>query len=627
MSVKPYWWMTRPHRKLIRVPKSLAAFAGVAAGQVWTGNRDLQIAFEDRLEDIEAKRRGEHSERARGRGGSGGRTHAALLYSLGLYFYHRDDATSEEEVHLTLAGQALVDQEDALPVLRKQVLAYQFPSAFSVASGVDVDRKFRLRPFIALLKILRDPRSKGYLTDGEIAACVIGEMTSHSNRAVDAAIERVSRFRAEGPSSLPADFGERMRPPTSRRDLSAAELIQSGKPLGDIANTAALWIRYTGFAMPSPGSDFGVDESTVTALNPNMSGEIDAVIDLWGNKPLLAMPEPTSSRFDSSEAAKAFQRSYGVKFGKLKDQRTIRDIKGRSENDRTVGLVSASLSHLYSTKIVTEPTDEVVSQVVNHSGIDRSTVEDALRSLVSTPQVGMNAFLDRYEQMAFAGTDEALNFELATESLMKDTFGLNAEHIGQKGTVPDIEVWTESWGGIIDTKAYSAYDLPHDHQLRMHADYIPDYSGAVHGRKLEFFLYLAGGFADSFNAKLRNVMDKGGLPGAGISMRTLLFLVDRYDGRLDHDDLKQLWSIGREITVDDILRLEKVEDEETAVPGSEAVVSGDDVASDGVFDMTAPEPHRPVRPSGAEREDVSPNREEDRPVRATRARRRRPKTS
>lgn len=84
MAVKPYWWMTRPHRKLIRVPKSLAAFAGVAAGQVWSGNRDLQIAFENRLEDIEVKRRGEHSERARGRGGSGGRTHAALLYSLGL---------------------------------------------------------------------------------------------------------------------------------------------------------------------------------------------------------------------------------------------------------------------------------------------------------------------------------------------------------------------------------------------------------------------------------------------------------------------------------------------------------------------------------------------------------------
>lgn len=628
MAVKPYWWMTRPHRKLIRVPKSLAAFAGVAAGQVWSGNRDLQIAFENRLEDIEVKRRGEHSERARGRGGSGGRTHAALLYSLGLYFYHRDDAKSPEEVHLTLAGQALIDQEDALPVLRKQVLAYQFPSAFSVASGVDVDRKFRLRPFIALLKILRDPLSKGYLTDREIAACVIGDMTSHSQRAVEEAIERILRFRIEGASGLPDDFAERMRPKTSRSDMSANELIQAGKPLGDIANTAAQWIRYTGFAMPAAGVEFGVDEPTVTALNPNLLDEIDSAIELWGKKPLLTVPEPTGSAFDASEAAKAFQRSYGVKFGKLKDQRTIRDIKGRSESDRTVGLISASLSHLYSTKIVREPTEEVVSQVVSHSGIDRSTVEDALRKLISTPQVGMSAFLDRYEQMAFAGTDEALNFEKATESLMKDTFGLNARHIGQLGTVPDLEIWTDSWGGIIDTKAYSAYDLPHDHQLRMHADYIPDYSGAVQGRKLEFFLYLAGGFADSFNAKLRNVMDKSGIPGAGISMRALLHLVEAYDGHLHHDDFKKLWSIGREITVQDIANLTRRElDGSTGEFSPKEAEHAELMSTEGRRPNSETEEVRSAVPTPTAGAEVSQDPAEGPPVRATRARRRRPRTS
>lgn len=554
MATLPYWWFTRPHRKLIRVPQSLAAFAGVAAGQEWTGNKELQIAFEERLEDMDLKRPGEHSERARGRGGSGGRTHAALLYSLGLYFYHEEQSATREEVHLTLAGHGLVDQEDALPILRKQVLAYQFPSAFSVSKDIDVHRKFHLRPFVALLKLLRHPSVDGYLTDREIAACLIGYMTSHSNRAVNEAVDRILNFRKFDVESLPEDFAASLKPPTSKKDFTPAELIKSGKPLGDIANTAAQWLRYTGFASAESGANFGVNDRTVTAVNPNMLVEVDSAIAEWG-KQLMPMPEPASGGMEATNSAKAFQRSYGVKYGMVKDQRQIGDIRRKSDSDRTVGLVSASLTHLYSTRVVTKPTDDIIANVVRHSGVDKSTVEEALARLISSPRAGTNAFLDRYEQMAFSGTDQAINFEVATESLMSETFGLNAKHVGQTGTVPDVEVWTDKWAGIIDTKAYSAYDLPHDHQLRMFADYIPDYSGVAHGRPLEFFLYIAGGFADSFNSKLRNVIEKAGIPGAGISMQTLLYLVNQYQDGLDQQDLKSLWSIGREITVQDVIEL------------------------------------------------------------------------
>src|SRR5699024_8514796 len=554
MATIPYWWFSRPHRKLIRVPQSLSAFAGVAAGRKWTGNRELQIAFETRLEDMDLKRPGEHSERARGRGGSGGRTHAALLYSLGLYFYHEGKDDAGEEVHLTLAGQGLVDQEDALPILRKQVLAYQFPSAFSVSRGIDVDRKFRLRPFVALLKLLRDPRIDGYLTDREIAACLIGYMTSHSNRADDKAVDRILNFRKRDVAGLPGDFATALKPPTSKRDFTAGELKRSEKPLGDIANTAAQWMRNTGFAVAEPGRTFGLADKTVTAINPNMVDEIDSAIADWG-KQLLPIPEQEADRLAASEAAKAFQRSYGVKHGMVKDQRQIGDIRRKSDADRTVGLISASLTHLYTTQVVTKATDAVIENVVRHSGVDRSTVEDSLEKLISSPKAGVSAFLDRYEQMAFSGTDQAINFEIATKSLMSETFGLCAKHVGQAGTVPDVEIWTDKWAGIIDTKAYSAYDLPHDHQLRMFADYIPDYAGEIYGRPLKFFLYVSGGFAESFNSKLRNVMDKSGIPGAGISMHTLLYLVDRYQGRLDHQDLETLWSIGREVTIQDVNEL------------------------------------------------------------------------
>lgn len=551
MAALPYWWMTRPHRKLIRIPKSLAAFAGVAAGQKWSGNRDLQIEFETRLEQLDLKSRGDHTERAVGRGGSGGRTHAQLLYSLGLFFYHREKEGADEEVHLTLAGQALVDQQDALPILRKQVLAYQFPSAYSVSSSVNVDRKFRLRPFVLLLKLLKHPDLGGYLTDREIAACVIGYAESHSNREADKIAERIVRYRAYGAVSLDPDFAQKMKPPRTRAQLSAEELIDTS--LKDIANTAAQWIRYTGFATSAPGEDYGAEDKTVTALNPAMGGEIDAAIAEWSSKPLVTMYEPQGGKFAAQEAAKAFQRTYGVKVGMVKDQRAIRDIRGKSEADRTLGLVSASLTHLYATEVVTEPTDEVIDAVVNHSGLDRTTVAGALVGLISSPAAGVSAFLDRYEQMAFSGTEEAINFEKATEQVLAQIFGLGSRHIGQEGTVPDVEVWSETWGGIIDTKAYAAYDLPHDHQLRMHADYVPDYAGGVQGKPLEFFMYVSGGFAPRFNSKLRHVIEKAKIAGSGIAIQPWRQLITGYPASgLSHDDLLKLWSIGREITSVDV---------------------------------------------------------------------------
>lgn len=549
-----YWWATRPHRKLIRVPKSLSAFAGVASGNSWTGNKDAHIQYETKLEQLDLKKRGDHTERAFGRGGSGGRTHAQLLYSLGLFFYQKESIQSPEEVHLTLAGEALLNQEDALPILRKQVLAYQFPSAFSTSNSVNVDRRFKLRPFVMLLKLLRNEYLEGYLSDSELAACVIGEATRHSDKETEQIVERVLRFRHEGVYSLDADFPERMKPRRARKSKPAQELISSS--LGDVANTFSQWLRYTGYAIVAPGEEFGSKARSVTAINSALQEQIDESILEWESKTLITLLEPEDDSFASFEAAKAFQRTYGVKVGGQKDQRTIREIRTRSETERTLGLVSSSLSHLFATQVVTSPSAEIVEAIVQHSGMDHVSVAKALETLVPTPKDGIHAFLDRLEQMAFSGQEEAISFERANAEVMTRIFGLGAAHIGQQGTVPDVEVWSDEWGGIIDTKAYARYDLPHDHQLRMHADYIPDYGGLVQGRPMSFFLYIAGGFAPSFNAKLRNVIDKSGLPGAGIAIQPLRQLIAGYpDSRVSHQELLNLWKLGREITSADVTKM------------------------------------------------------------------------
>lgn len=551
-----YWMMTRPHRKLIRVPQSIAAFASVAAARPWEGNRSLQIAFETELERNDLKRRGDHTERDRGRGGSGGRTHAAMLYSLGLFFTWKDSADAEEEVHLTLAGQALVDQQDALPILRRQVMAYQFPSAYSV--GIHLDERFKLRPFVLLLRLLRDEDLNNYLTDADIAACVVTYGGSHSAKAARDIKDRILRFRSEGMDSLDADFAKRFGLAGSRtlRD----HVYKSDGKLGAIANTVAQWLRYTGYAQEARGEDFGRTERTVTAINPNLTDEIDAAIEEWqGSIDTLSHLRSSTDGFQRHRAAAAFQRTYGRTPGGQKDQRAIGQLRGTSERTRVTGQITASLVHLYATEPLRSVTDEVIQAVVNHTGLPEAKVRSTLHDLIRSPQEGLSQFLDRYQQMAFSGTDEAIAFEQATASVMRDVFGLRANHVGQGGRLPDVEVWNEDWLGIVDTKAYAAYDLPSDHQLRMQTSYIPKYrenkAATSSLPDLAFFMYVAGGFAASFNGKLGLIKTATNMPGSGIGILPWIQLIQGYEASsLTHYGLRELWSVGREITPEDVSR-------------------------------------------------------------------------
>lgn len=133
--MQDYWWVTRPKRKLNPIPEELAAFCSTALGKKWTRNRDSHIEFEIELEQTGTKRVGERRDAS----GSGGRTHAAMLYSLGLWF------EKNETVFLTLAGEAIMQGKSLVPVLKKQVLRFQYPSAYS--ASVKVAPRFKIRPF------------------------------------------------------------------------------------------------------------------------------------------------------------------------------------------------------------------------------------------------------------------------------------------------------------------------------------------------------------------------------------------------------------------------------------------------------------------------------------------------
>ena len=134
-----YWWVTRPKRKLNSVPEVLSIFADLALNQEWEGQRDSHLAYEDALENAGLKRKGERRDQT----GGGARTYKAWLVSLGLIFIQE----STEKIKLTLAGEAIMNGDSPVEILKQQILKYQFPSAFSVGRGVKVNQRFKIRPF------------------------------------------------------------------------------------------------------------------------------------------------------------------------------------------------------------------------------------------------------------------------------------------------------------------------------------------------------------------------------------------------------------------------------------------------------------------------------------------------
>ena len=140
-----YWWVTRPKRKLNSIPEVLTTFTQISLDSEWEGQRSSHLQFEEALEDAGLKREGERRDQM----GGGGRTYKAWLVSLGLIFVQE----STKEIKLTLAGEALMNGEPPVPILKSQILKYQFPSAFSVGQSVDVAPRFKIKTIKFMLKL------------------------------------------------------------------------------------------------------------------------------------------------------------------------------------------------------------------------------------------------------------------------------------------------------------------------------------------------------------------------------------------------------------------------------------------------------------------------------------------
>ncbi len=340
MSDCNYWWVTRPKRKLNSIPEILSVFAGATLEHQWDGSRNLHIQFENDLEAAGLKRVGSR----RDGGGSGGRTYAAWLRSLGLIC----EETTSKQVYLTLAGEAIIDGKSPVKVLKKQVLEYQFPSQFSIS--VHVNERFKIKPFRFLLRLLMDNRI-GVLSTDEVGKIVITE--AETEKDYEKIVSRLIAYRNYGDEVLGDDFFEKYLPEAK---LESTDPYQK---LNDIANTMFNWLEYTQLIGRDVGRIFIPEEN---------KAEVSKILN--ERSPLISNPND----------AEYFQRKYGVDPWHQKDTRNLLETRGVSSRAIDIQRIKNAILCLASKQPINQIDKATIDYVVDVTGTDRVLVEDTLIS-------------------------------------------------------------------------------------------------------------------------------------------------------------------------------------------------------------------------------------------------------
>jgi hypothetical protein len=515
------WMVPRNKRKLHPVVDVLSLFTLQNLGDIWNNDVSRQLDFEAELERYGLKRPGVR----RDRGAGGARTYEAWLYNLGLIF--KD--TTNGVVRTTMAGDELIEGRPPVPVITNLLLKLQYPSPYSVRSGVKINDRFQIRPFRFLLRLLSHPNIE-YLTEAEIARFVITEAENETQTCFDHIVQRVLDYRRYGDAILPANFTHLY--PSSKTGVRTMQ--DTIKALLDIANTFVNYLEYSQLVSRHGIGQVNIPEDKIQ--------EVEAILN--DGSSLHAFNR--TQQFGQEN----FQRSFGLAPGQRRDNRnfggqTVTDTIYRQRRVRT------ELLHIAGTRPIINVDAGLVEEIANRIGYTARQVEDALRGF-HPDTVGV--FEANYLEMAVSSREMAREFEISTTDIFEG-LGFASQHVGTSPLNPDIFVESPiNFSGIIDTKAYRSYSITNDHKNRMVHNYIPTYQG--NHTNMEFFMYVADGFGVNIDRQLREISDDIGIQGCAITARNLLHILQRHqENPINHQHLQVLFTKNGLITLIDISNL------------------------------------------------------------------------
>ena len=520
MATLNYWWVSRPKRKLNSIPEVLGVFSNVALSAQWSGSRKIHILFEDELEKAGLKRVGERRDHA----GSGGRTYQAWLSSLGLIFVQNNTGIA----FLTLAGNAIMQGNSPIEILKMQILKYQFPSPFGIKTKVS--DKFHIHPFIFLLRLLSDNRIEYYLTEEEIAKVVITNAFDESEKCYENVIKSILRFRMYADDSLPKDFIQEHAPSKGKVNYN-----HPYSHLLDTANTIANWLEYTQLVRRDGTKSISISSEKISEVNYLIQKKWEFI-----------------KRPDDHEY---FQRKYGLDPYHQKDTRNLLATSTVTSAIIEAQRIRQAFIAMSMSRPISKINSNIIKEIANKTGTDESFAENTIYK--EYPHGAIGGFLSNYYGMAFKGKDECKEFEIATASIFSEVFGFKAKHLGQTGSksTPDILLISDEkkYQAIVDNKAYSNYSISGDHHNRMvhnYLEHINKYSDCSYS--IGFFSYIAGGFSKNIDKQIQKVASESDVCGSAINVANMIKLVEKNQKTpLSHQDFKDLFSLNRQIILSD----------------------------------------------------------------------------
>lgn len=449
-------------------------------------DQEKQDKYSQRLDQVNLKNGG-----APVSANSGGcRTVQAQDLALGLAYLQRG------ELKLTQDGEALVmETEDAVTIIQRRLLMFQYPSLYSMGPQVNMDECIRIRPFVFLLRLASDPDLNGLTADDIMVAVVHGRTADD----FDECKKKILRGRREGIRSVIKNNARILTVKT--RGRSYQERLNR---IRDIANTFKS--RLIGAGMVDECLRDGVKRIFPKKGIMKKLAKIDKM-------PLFKF----SGRYDYQT-----MRQYGKSPGKLRDTR-------RKVRPDGVGK-AMSLRDVVRERFLKEMRGDVTEREVSRFlkgiestlGIRADMAREYLKDFLQDPKHYAQAHL---VSLSRGGLRTAGAFEDKTGEMWKKDLGFMVMFTGRKKTKEDriggfadhfVMHPNGSGCALVDAKATNAYTLSHEDVLKMLNTYIPSVGEIeCNGKrfsKIKFLMYISHTIAKGAVVRARDLHRRCGIP-------------------------------------------------------------------------------------------------------------------
>lgn len=457
------------------------------------------------------------------------RTYYAQLEALGLVFSTEADTS----FHYTVAGEAIMSEDNPLAVLQCQLLRMQYPSAYGFGQNVRIDNRMKVKPLLFVLKLLHDERLDCYLTNEDMVFPVI---YGHFNSSYEFVVGKIVDYRRKKSfDAVIQNPDEDLYTPRGRIETALGNIK-------DIGNTALNYLKAAELVM----TDGVIERKTRYVFNFNY----EQVYQRY----LLEFDD--FRRIYSLDDYQSFQRAYG-RYNKLKDTRQItsgsefrRPARETFIQTKYVDFLNINTFNSDSAMFVAEMSSfgfgaDEVSEAIRVYSLKKRTIEE-----------------NRYLEYANSGGIYAREFEQATTNLFV-TYGFDKSQwtgsrtpcTNRRGGFADVYIQYSGTNdcGLADTKATSLYALGHKDMLAMQDTYATSNKEIDSASNLRFFVYIAGGFKGNIEKSISELTERTGISVSAITADNLLLIKELVNHGWSAGDIQErLFLRSRLIVASDI---------------------------------------------------------------------------